>query len=391
LKTIQDEKEVLQTRIDDLNRELNDVKGDLSIFRQKRHLARGGSHCQETDVESKSNSTQHQEEENLLLQRLEKSNEKINQLENDLKLIVCQKEELEIERDSFKTKYLKLNQELNKMLNGNEKQIIDIELILSENRFLKEKVNELTQEKNLAQTNVMKYKDLLQNRRSAYNDLGKVQSSGNILTHKQVRSLINQSYLVPSTPETEQDLRSIAEALYENLKDKNLTITHQRKTNKILANRVAELEKLLAENSLASKSDQTNSLMYLLDSNSTSQFVNSIDEHHPTSPSQIFNFPSTWPNSPPSSSSTRTFDDDFNLKTKDLKQTTFLKSTTLDCRQSRRTSTRSESIELEMDDPLHSPPVAPALAYLEEQDLIPPTPSKSDDIRLTTTTTNLTC
>jgi len=51
-----------------------------------------------------------------------------------LKLIVCQKEELEIERDSFKNKYTKLNQELNKMCNGNEKQIVDIELVLSENR-----------------------------------------------------------------------------------------------------------------------------------------------------------------------------------------------------------------------------------------------------------------
>jgi len=52
-----------------------------------------------------------------------------------LKLIVCQKEELEIKRDAFKTKYNKLNQELNKMLNGNEKHIIDIELIVSENRY----------------------------------------------------------------------------------------------------------------------------------------------------------------------------------------------------------------------------------------------------------------
>ncbi|CAF5170307.1 unnamed protein product, partial [Rotaria sp. Silwood1] len=61
-------------------------------------------------------------------------------------------------------------------------------------------------------------------------------------------------YLVPNTADTEQDLRSIAEALYENIKDKNITIIHQRKTNKILANRVAELEKLLAESNLASKS-----------------------------------------------------------------------------------------------------------------------------------------
>lgn len=47
-----------------------------------------------------------------------------------------------------------------------------------------------------------------------------------------VQSLLKQSYEVPGTPETENDLRSIAEALFENLKDKNVTITHQRKTNK---------------------------------------------------------------------------------------------------------------------------------------------------------------
>ena len=156
---------------------------------------------------------------------------------------------------------------------------------------------------------------------------------------------------------------------------------------RILANRVAELEKLLAESQLATKSDQTNSLMHLLDSNSTSQFVNSIDEHHPTSPSQIFSFPSTWSSSPPPLPPAPVRPSD---ETREFKQpTTFSKSTTLECRQSRRTSTRSESIELEMDDPLHSPPVAPALAYLEEQDLIPPTPTKSDELRATTT--NLTC
>jgi hypothetical protein len=205
----------------------------------------------------------------------------ISELDNDLKLVMCQKEELEIERDSFKTKYSKLNQELNKMLNGNDKRVIDIELVLSENRsvrlpshakmshvppafrYLKEKINELNQEKNLALANAGKYKvrdsihlfdndlssqDLLQTHRSAYNSSGKMQSSGSILTHKQgrhitfecngglcsrlVRSLLNQSYLAPTTPETENDLRSIAEALYENIKDKNVTIVHQRKTNK---------------------------------------------------------------------------------------------------------------------------------------------------------------
>ena len=60
------------------------------------------------------------------------------------------------------------------MLNGNDKRIVDIELVLSENRYvkiiinnnislllfryLKEKMNELIQEKNHAVTNATKYK-----------------------------------------------------------------------------------------------------------------------------------------------------------------------------------------------------------------------------------------
>ena len=68
-------------------------------------------------------------------------------------------------------------------------------------RYLKEKINELMQEKNHAVSNATKYKvssfsfhlrfthhsfqELLQTHRSAYNRLGKVQSSGNVLTHKQ--------------------------------------------------------------------------------------------------------------------------------------------------------------------------------------------------------------
>ncbi|CAF3785815.1 unnamed protein product [Rotaria sp. Silwood1] len=383
LKNVQDEKETLQTKIDELTRELNDVKGDLSIFRQKRHRTRINSTQKDHDDKELNN---HNEEQTILLKRLEQSNERINQLDNDLKIIVCQKEELEIERDSFKTKYSKLNQELNKILNGNEKHIVDIELVLSENRYLKEKINELIQEKNLLAANTAKYKDLLQTHRSAYNRLGKVQSSGNILTNKQVRSLINQSYLVPNTADTEQDLRSIAEALYENIKDKNITIIHQRKTNKILANRVAELEKLLAESNLASKSDQTSSLINLLDrsptptisDSATSEFVNSIDELQQPSPTQIISFSQTWPTSSSSSASIRTSEDDFNNKIKTIKHTPTAIKSTLECHQSTKLRSKSESIDLEMDDPLQLTSLTSSIAYLEERDLIPPTTPDSD-------------
>ncbi len=315
-------------------------------------------------------------------------------------------------------------------------------------RYFKEKINELIQEKNHALANVTKYKvnknlflvnwitsfhfqELLQTHRSAFHRLGKVQSSGNVLTHKQgnedeytfhfskkfdfyflVQSLLKQSYVVPGTPETEHDLRSIAEALFENIKDKNVTITHQRKTNKyeirkkenfisfkllirVLANRVAELEKLLAETNLISKSgensmrkyfyswnllDQTSTLINLLDrtptppipDSATSQFINSIDDQQQqTSPTQIFNFPSTWSTSPPLSN--QVSEEEINNKIKGIKpHTPTLIKSTLECHQSRKISTKSDSIDLEMDDPLQSPTLTTSIAYLEERDLIPP-------------------
>ncbi|CAF1574431.1 unnamed protein product, partial [Adineta ricciae] len=381
LKTIQDEKEVLQTKVDELTRELSDVKGDLMIFRQKRHRNRISSNPNSKEDSSMPSTTKesnvNHDQQAALLKRLEESNERIVQLDNELKIVVCEREELEIERDSFKSKYCKLNQELNKMLNGDENRVIDIELIFSENRYLKQKINEAVEEKNRALANASKYKELLQTHRSAYNRLGKVQSTGTVLTHKQVQQLLKQSYLVPGTPETDNDIRSIAEALYENLKDKNMTITHQRKTNKILANRVTELEKLLADTSLTAKSDQTNTLINLLDrtppipDSATSQFVNSIDDQQAqTSPTQIFSFSSPWMST--ASLTNRISDEDASNKSKGIKhQPTASIKNILECHQSRKTSNRSDSVDLEMDDPLQSPTLTTSIAYLEERDLLP--------------------
>ena len=149
---------------------------------------------------------------------------------------------------------------------------------------------------------------------------------------------------------------------------------------------MAELEKLLAETHLSTNSgehsqlsscvgpatdlshlDQTNSLIHLLDrtpspsvpDTATSQFVNSVDESQQPSPTQMFSFSSPWPTSPPPS-------------TNKIRAAPTSTKSTLECHQSRKTSAKSDSIDLEMDDPLQSPTLAASIAYLEERDLIPP-------------------
>lgn len=134
--------------------------------------------------------------------------------------------------------------------------------------YLKEKLKELTEEKNVALSNANKYKvrrkkidekvsmkTLINLGTSSIASIGDNKSRQSSIVWQRfnaetrsesrktkerkensifvsVRTLLNQSYLAPMTQDVEQDIRSIAEALLENLKDKNVTINHQRKTNK---------------------------------------------------------------------------------------------------------------------------------------------------------------
>lgn len=66
------------------------------------------------------------------------SHSQYKQLELDLKQILDEKEELVTERDAFKVKYTRLNEELNTIVQGDTvKHIIDIDAKISENRLVR--------------------------------------------------------------------------------------------------------------------------------------------------------------------------------------------------------------------------------------------------------------
>ncbi len=58
------------------------------------------------------------------------------QLERDLQQVLDEKEELVTERDVFKTKFERLNQELNYILKGEENRIVDIDALVMENKYV---------------------------------------------------------------------------------------------------------------------------------------------------------------------------------------------------------------------------------------------------------------
>ena len=58
----------------------------------------------------------------------------IRQMQRDLQQVLDEKEDLETERDAYRTKHERLNTELNYILGGDDKRIVDIDALNMENK-----------------------------------------------------------------------------------------------------------------------------------------------------------------------------------------------------------------------------------------------------------------
>ncbi|KAB0399678.1 hypothetical protein E2I00_002175 [Balaenoptera physalus] len=180
----------------------------------------------------------------------------IESLEHDLQASMDELQDVKEERSSYQDKVERLNQELNHILSGHENRIIDVDALCMENRqlyifffrYLQERLKQLHEEVNLLKSNIAKYKNALERRKNSKGQ-GKSSSSAltGVLSAKQVQDLLSEDHgcSLPATPQSISDLKSLATALLETIHEKNMVIQHQRQTNKILGNRVAELEKKL--------------------------------------------------------------------------------------------------------------------------------------------------
>ncbi|KAH0616275.1 hypothetical protein JD844_027274 [Phrynosoma platyrhinos] len=183
-----------------------------------------------------------------LVQQLEKAREQIEALQHDLQAALDELQDVKEERSFYQDKSDRLNQELNHVLGGHVNRIIDIDALCMENRYLHERLKQIQEEVNILKSNLAKYKNALERRKNS-----KTHSKSNssaltgVLSAKQVQELLSEDHgcSLPATPQSISDLKSLATALLETIHEKNMVIQHQRQTNKILGNRVAELEKKL--------------------------------------------------------------------------------------------------------------------------------------------------
>nr|KAF6430870.1 coiled-coil domain containing 149 [Rousettus aegyptiacus] len=241
LRESQDRNKHLGEEIKELQQRLGEVQGDNKLLRMTIAKQRLGD--EEIGVR---HFAAHERED--LVQQLERAKEQIESLEHDLQASVDELQDVKEERSSYQDKVERLNQELNHILGGHENRIIDVDALCMENRYLQERLKQLHEEVNLLKSNIAKYKNALERRK---NSKGQGKSSSTVLTGvlsaKQVQDLLSEDHgcSLPATPQSIADLKSLATALLETIHEKNMVLQHQRQTNKILGNRVAELEKKL--------------------------------------------------------------------------------------------------------------------------------------------------
>ncbi len=221
-----------------------------------------------------------------LIKEIELLKEQKTTIENDLKLILCQKEEIEIERDSFKNKYLKLNEFLLETTsvdlreNGHEKDDsflktfdtklkslnrslvrLSVDELISKNKFLNETNLNLKEELENCKNNSKKYKNSITKDGAAINFENYTkdpqpdsQLITNTLNKAEIKKLLKSvDKILTKSDKIDQgmdsslvkvisELKLIVETLIESLNDKTIAYSHQRKANKMLATRIQELE-----------------------------------------------------------------------------------------------------------------------------------------------------
>ncbi|CAH3043501.1 unnamed protein product [Porites lobata] len=185
-----------------------------------------------------------------LISQLERNQEKLVELEREKLAISDEKAEIAMERDHYKDKSDRLNTQLNFILGADDRRLVDIDSVLMENRYLKEQIKQLKEEKSMAVSALARYKNSFEKRK---NKILQAQYPGSpVSTNKHAMPSLISDFVghlahigSSSKPSTVADLQFLANSLSETLSEKDTALQHLRSANKILGHRVAELEKKL--------------------------------------------------------------------------------------------------------------------------------------------------
>lgn len=282
---LKEQNKSLQSEVDDLKQKLTDAQGDIRILREQT------TRCRRESVDEEYVPKQFSHEREGLVKQLEVVRHKCLLLERDLQALFDEKEELVTARDAYRHKFERLNQQLNCILRGDQHTTVDIDGVLMENRYLQERIKQVQEENTMISAALVKCKAMLEKKRSRGSQRFSALSAGLALSAKQVEQLLQGSPFLDVTNKSANstDIQNLIMTLLEGLSDKTLALSHQKKTNKILGNRVSELEQKIRnmESSTFWNIQEEGRLSYLLRATQPegSQNLQNISPEHSVSPS----------------------------------------------------------------------------------------------------------
>ncbi|CAD0201805.1 unnamed protein product [Chrysodeixis includens] len=255
LAKTQDLNNMLKLEVETLKSKLDEATGDILALRKQLQKREGPN--EEVSGNKKLSTIftySHKDYEQLVIE-LEKFQKKYQQIQLDYRATLDEKEELVSDRDYYKNKVQRLSHQISYILSsrakqdGNEidppKPLIDIDALVTENKYLHERITQLQVEKEILKRTLTKYKTLLDNRSKNYSMHIK-KGFADVMTQKQVREFLDNINSKSGLKQSSAaELKSLCLGLFEALNDKSVALQHQRKTNQILANRITELEKTL--------------------------------------------------------------------------------------------------------------------------------------------------
>ena len=123
--------------------------------------SRGSKNSIKKKVGSKSHKAEGSSDPDMIRQ-LELTQMKYSKLKQDLQSLLDEREDLVQERDAYKCKVHRLNHSMSALLKSDSHKYIDLDCIVAENKFLRENLEQVRQEKHLANEMGRKYKHALE-------------------------------------------------------------------------------------------------------------------------------------------------------------------------------------------------------------------------------------
>lgn len=292
-KKLQDSNKLLNFELNDLRIKLSDAESDCRLLREKLgKLKKRNANYSDNIIDNISGEFNDRQQTKHLIQQIEKLKMKNKELEKDLKLHLDEREDLIKSRNSYVQKADRLNERLNALMNGDDAsrldqvnnegskldsslldsslldrakkstsdQFLDIDSILSENKFLKEKLACVEQDKMYNQEMITKYKHVLDKASSNKKNFFELSHLTNKKSNKPGDSLNYLNQDIVSTREIQSfiasnnldnlelneatllKLKKLVLILFESVSDKSAALNLAKNNNKLFGKRINDLD-----------------------------------------------------------------------------------------------------------------------------------------------------